>query len=149
MGLALPAGKSLHDIRYRDVSFKSVSKEEIIKVLNQCDDEGLVHQLIYFPSPNYFYVICNCCECCCEALSNYKKYLSPKIVKSDFIEQTDKSICKSCGTCVEFCHFDARKIVDGKLRIDQLKCFGCGLCIRKCPENAIKLIKKRELVLEH
>lgn len=149
MGMALPGGKSLHDIRYKDVSFKTVSKEEIIKLLNQADDEGLVHQLIYFPTPNYYYVICNCCDCCCEALHNFKKFGSPQIVKSDFIQQTGNSKCVSCGSCVESCHFGARTIKNNKLVLDQLKCFGCGLCIRKCPENAIKLIKKRALLLEH
>ena len=137
------SGRSLYDIGARKIKYKNVSKEEIIDLLNDCDDRGLIHQLIYFPSPNYFYVICNCCFCCCTALKNYKKFLTPDVVKSDFIEQTDNSKCISCGSCVEFCHFDARKIINDKLEIDQTKCFGCGLCIRKCPENAIKLIKKK------
>jgi NAD-dependent dihydropyrimidine dehydrogenase PreA subunit len=146
MGLALPGGRSLHDIRYKDVSFTRISKKEIIKILNQADDEGLVHQIIYFPTPNYFYVICSCCTCCCEAISNYKKFLSPKIVKSDFIMQTDRNKCVNHGACIEICPFDARQLdAKGKLIVDYNKCFGCGLCIRKCPKNAIKLVKRKVL----
>ncbi len=140
-----PQGKSLHDIGARKIKFKNVPKEEIIKLLNDSDDRGLVHQIIYFPSPNYYYVICNCCTCCCESLQNYKKFLTPKVVKSDFIEQTDIKACVDCGECVEICPFDARKIIKGELIVDQSKCFGCGLCIRKCPEDAIKLLKRREV----
>lgn len=140
--LSPPQGKSLHDIDYRNITFKNVSKQEVINVLDECDERGLVHQLIYFPSPNYFYVICNCCECCCESLANFKRYGSPGIVKSDFIEITDESKCVNCGICVEACHFGARIMNCEKLIIDRSKCFGCGLCIRKCPECAIQLIKK-------
>ena len=144
IGLTPLPGKSLHDIHYRDAKFKRVSKEKIVDILNDCDDRGLVHQLIYFPSPNYFYVICNCCTCCCEALHNYKKFLSPQIVKSDFVEQTALNKCVNCGTCVEFCPFDARVVINERLVVNQSKCFGCGLCINKCPEKAIKLLKKTQ-----
>lgn len=142
----VPQGKSLYDIGERKIVYNNVPKQEIIDILNDCDDRGLVHQLIYFPSPNYFYVICNCCTCCCEALSNYKKFLTPQVVKSDFIEITDEDKCKNCGNCVEICPFDARIIKNGKLIIKREICFGCGVCIRKCPENAIKLIKRKGMV---
>ena len=143
MGLGVPPGKTLYTIDSKKEFFKEVSKEEIIKLLNDCDDRGLIHQLIYFPDPNFYYVICNCCTCCCEVLNNYKQYLSPKIIKSDFIEATDMNACKNCGTCVSICPFDARKINSaGLLNVDRDRCFGCGVCIRKCPENAIKLVKR-------
>ena len=137
-----PQGKSLYDIANRKIVYKNVSKQEIIDILNECDDRGLVHQLIYFPSPNYFYVICNCCPCCCESLANFKKFGSPKVIKSDFSEKTDKSKCINCGKCTEICHFGARKMLENELIIDQSKCYGCGLCIRRCPENAIILMKR-------
>ncbi|MFX1273651.1 MAG: ATP-binding protein [Promethearchaeota archaeon] len=137
-----PQGKSLYDIGEREILFKNVSKDYIIALLDYCDKKGLVHQLIHFPSPNYFYVICNCCICCCEILSNYKKFLTPAVVKSDFIEITDTEICINCGKCVINCPFEARKFNNSRLIVDELKCFGCGLCIRKCPQNAIKLTKR-------
>lgn len=140
--LNVPQGQALEHIGERKIVRKGVSKEEVIKILEDCDDRGLVHQLIFFPSPNYFYVICNCCTCCCEALSNYKQFLHPKVVKSDFIEKTQINRCVGCGECVEICPFDARVLNNGKIKINSEKCFGCGVCIRKCPENAIRLIKR-------
>lgn len=144
IGLIPLNGRSLREINYKNVYFKRVSKQKIIDILNDCDDRGLVHQVIYFPTPNYYYVICNCCTCCCEALSNYKKFLTPQLVKSDFFQQTDQTKCISCGTCVDICPFDARQNnSEGNLVVNEEKCFGCGVCIRKCPENAIKLIKRK------
>ncbi|MHA1786196.1 MAG: ATP-binding protein [Candidatus Helarchaeota archaeon] len=138
-----PSGNSLLDIENKKEHFKRVSKEEIIEVLNDCDDRGLVHQLIYFPDPNYYYVICNCCTCCCEAIHNYKQFLTPQIIKSDFIELTDLDSCINCGKCIEICPFDARQFdSDKKLIVNRERCFGCGVCVRKCPQNAIKLIKR-------
>ncbi|MGQ4873100.1 MAG: ATP-binding protein [Promethearchaeia archaeon] len=140
--LGFKAGKSLKQINYRDIKFKKVSKQKIIETLKLADEAGLVHQLIYFPTPEYYYVICNCCTCCCEALAHYKQFLSPKIIKSDFIQETNKDLCLNCGICTEICPFDARRIIKGNLIVDENKCFGCGVCVNKCPENAIKLIKK-------
>ncbi|NHI91205.1 MAG: 4Fe-4S dicluster domain-containing protein [Candidatus Lokiarchaeota archaeon] len=143
IGLGVPPGQTLYTIDSKKEFFKEVSKEEIIQLLNDCDDRGLVHQLIYFPDPNFYYVICNCCTCCCETLNNYKKFLSPEIIKSDFIEITDNKKCINCGTCINICPFDARKYdSNNKLVVNRERCFGCGICIRKCPESAIKLIKK-------
>ncbi len=145
IGLGVPPGQSLYDIHTKREFFKAVSKEEIIELLNDCDDRGLVHQVIYFPEPNFYYVICNCCTCCCETLSNYRKFLSPKVIKSDFIELTNEEICNDCGKCMEICPFDARKMNSyNKFIVDSEKCFGCGLCIRRCPEHAITLIKRNK-----
>lgn len=142
--LSPPQGKSLHDIDYRNVAFKNVSKQEVINVLEECDKRGLVHQLIYFPSPNYFYVICNCCPCCCESLANYRRFGSPQVVQSDFLESTDLEKCIHCGKCVEVCYFGARRMVNGTLEVKQENCKGCGLCIRRCDSNAISLIKRKK-----
>ncbi len=34
---------------------------------------GLVHQVTFIPSPNYTYVLCNCCPDCCEVLGGFRK----------------------------------------------------------------------------
>lgn len=147
--LGLGSERSLYDIPYRKIVHKHVSREQLVELLEDCDNRGLVHQLVFFPEPHYFYVICNCCPCCCTILHNYKRFLSPRIVSSDFIEQTNENMCKSCGTCAKICPFNARLVTNGKLTVDRLKCFGCGICVRKCPEYAIKLIKRNEIELTH
>ena len=140
--------RSFKEIPSREVGYKHVSKEELIRLLEDCDNRGLVHQLIFFPNPDFYYGCCNCCTCCCEILHNYKRFLNPRVVKSDFIEQTNSQICKNCGTCTEICPFSTRRIINEKLIVDKSKCMGCGICIRKCPENAIKLIKRKELTVQ-
>nr|MDO8086265.1 4Fe-4S binding protein [Candidatus Sigynarchaeum springense] len=138
------AGHALADIPYRTSTFTRVSKERIMQVLEDADKRGLVHQTIFFPSPDYYYVICNCCTCCCEVLHDFKRFGTPSIVKSDFVEKTDVARCKGCGACAPACPFNARSVVDGaKVQVKQEKCFGCGVCARRCPEGAIKLVRRK------
>jgi NAD-dependent dihydropyrimidine dehydrogenase PreA subunit len=137
------AGRSLAEVPYRTSTFTRVSKERIVQVLDDADKRGLVHQTIFFPSPDYFYVICNCCTCCCEALHDFKRFGTPAIVKSDFIERTDVGKCTGCGSCVLACPLDARRVIDGGMvQVKPEKCFGCGVCVRRCPEGLINLVKR-------
>jgi len=135
-------GKSLYEIPNKSSNIKKVSKKEIVDLLEECDKRGLVHQLIYFPNPQFYYIICNCCPCCCVVLKKFLEYGSPQMIKSDFIAKTDLVKCKNCGTCEQWCHFKARNFVDNKLEFNSIRCFGCGICVSKCPNNAITLIKK-------
>jgi ferredoxin len=138
----LSFGKSLYEIPYKSHNLKKVSKKEIEDLLEECDKRGLVHQLIYFPNPQFYYVICNCCPCCCVVLNRFLKYGSPQMIKSDFITKTDLTACTACGICESRCHFEARKVIDGTIQFDLTKCFGCGLCVSNCSNQAITLIKK-------
>ncbi len=125
-------GQSLYEIPFKSENLKKVSKEEIKELIEDCDKRGLVHQLIYFPSPQFYYIVCNCCKCCCTVLKNFIERGSPRVVKSDFIAETNISKCTNCGECVDWCHFGARKLVDGKFNFIPIKCFGCGLCVSRC-----------------
>ncbi len=133
-------GKSLYEIPYKSHNLKKVTKKEIEDLLEECDKRGLVHQLIYFPNPQFYYIICNCCPCCCVVLNRFLKYGSPQMIKSDFITITDSKKCINCGTCETWCHFGARIIINDKIQFDPVRCFGCGICISKCPNEAISLI---------
>ena len=135
-------GKSLYEIPNKSYNLKKVSKNEIVELLEDCDKRGLVHQLIYFPNPQFYYVICNCCPCCCVVLNKFLKNGSPQMIKSDFIAQTDLNKCTNCGTCESWCYFGGRKIMNGLLQFDSVRCFGCGICVSKCPNKAITLIPK-------
>lgn len=138
-------GKALKEIPYRSENLKKVSKNEIKELLDYAEKNGLVHQLIYFGNPQYYYVICQCCPCCCEVMKNFLKYGAPQMVKSEFIAVTDESACQNCGVCIERCYFGARKIKNGTLKFDPIRCMGCGLCVSVCPENAIVLERKTNL----
>ncbi|MHA1193851.1 MAG: ATP-binding protein [Promethearchaeota archaeon] len=136
-------GKSLNEIPYKSENLVKVSKREIKQLLEESDRRGLVHQIIYFPNPSFYYVVCNCCPCCCVILNKFLKTGSPQMIKSDFIAYTDLVKCNNCGLCEEWCHFGARRIIDGSFLFNSTKCFGCGICVSKCPNNAIKLSIKK------
>jgi len=132
-------GKSLREIPYKSENLVKVSKSEIKQLLEECDRRGLVHQIIYFPNPLFYYIVCNCCPCCCVIMNKFLKSGSPQMIKSDFIAYTDMNKCNNCGICVQRCNFGARKVIDNKLTFFQGYCFGCGMCISGCPEEAISL----------
>ena len=134
-------GKSLYEIPFKSYNLKKVSKKEIVDLLEECDERGLIHQLIYFPNPQFYYIICNCCPCCCVVLNKFLKYGSPQMIKSDFIAETNLEKCANCGTCETWCYFGARNVTNNVFNFTPERCFGCGICVSKCPNNAITLIQ--------
>jgi ferredoxin len=87
-----------------------------------------------------FYAICNCCECCCGAMSAQRNGI-PMLASSGYISQVDPDLCIGCGTCEEICPFHAITITDGYSVIDYNGCMGCGVCGEHCTEGAISLVR--------
>lgn len=143
--LHISPGNTLYEVPFKSANMKKISKEEVIELLKDAEERGLVHQIIFFPSPQFYYVICNCCPCCCLSLSNFFEKGTPQVVKSDFIATTDPNKCTNCGVCEQWCYFGARTLKRGLLAFDPIKCFGCGICVPKCPENAIILNRKNPI----
>lgn len=135
----LASGKYLGELPFKEKNFKDVSKEKVVELLKNCDERGLLHQLIYFPNPEFYYVICNCCPCCCVVLNKFLEEGSPKVIESDFKAHINWDVCQNCGNCIECCYFDALSLEDGNLEFNPNHCFGCGLCVSKCPNHAISL----------
>ncbi|MEF9991084.1 MAG: 4Fe-4S binding protein [Romboutsia sp.] len=56
----------------------------------------------------------------------------------------NKSWCKSCGICVEFC---PKKVLEldeeGVYLKDKQSCILCGLCELRCPDFAIYIEDKK------
>lgn len=50
--------------------------------------------------------------------------------------------CMGIGSCIERCNFDAMKLVDGNIVIDEEKCNGCMACIGVCPNELIIMVPK-------
>ena len=92
-----------------------------------------------------FLAVCFCCECCCIGVktSQYGAYSSMSGDNSGSIEgmkiKVDIEKCVGCGTCVETCPFNFRKVVDDKVVVDADQCVGCGRCIKVCPQGAISV----------
>ncbi|MFX0057570.1 MAG: DUF362 domain-containing protein [Candidatus Hodarchaeota archaeon] len=138
-------GKSLYEIPFKSENLKNVTKQEVKQQLEKFDELGLVHQIIYYPNPQFYYIVCNCCPCCCVVLNKFLKGGSPQMIKSDFHAYTDSKKCINCGNCQEWCYFGARKLINHKLSFNYSRCFGCGICVSKCPNYAIKLLNKSQV----
>ncbi|UCG27206.1 MAG: 4Fe-4S binding protein [Bacteroidales bacterium] len=124
---------------------RKISIEEAKKVLRKANEHGLVHLTIYNPDQHIFGV-CSCCECCCHDLQLLKKFNRPGLIaRSDYYAYTDLEICNACGDCIEACTFDARKIINNRLRSAIDDCYGCGICVSVCPENAITMELRRNV----
>ncbi|UCE12474.1 MAG: 4Fe-4S binding protein [Candidatus Heimdallarchaeota archaeon] len=133
--------KKLDEINEK-IPLKKVNYEEVKAVLQAADRAGLVHQLITVPTSEYFYVICNCCSCCCIMLNDVIQHSSKVGIASNFIATNDASNCVNCGKCVERCYFDARRMINDTMHFQPENCVGCGLCITICEYRAITLSKR-------
>lgn len=119
---------------------RKVDREEAIRVLKRCEEEGLVH--VTSNSQELGHFICNCCNDCCMNWLLLRNGVKKFVVPSRFRAGIDASICSSCGTCLERCYFGAIRIEDTAV-VEPEKCMGCGLCMVTCPTEAIILKEVR------
>ncbi len=121
-----------------------ISQEEALKVLEECEDAGLVH--ITMNSVDRNTLICNCCPCCCNmigALTRIKDAVSYPV--SNFYSSINTDDCTACGLCEDRCPAKAISIDDVAV-VDLSLCIGCGLCASACPTDAITLIRRDDSV---
>ena len=119
---------------------KTVKRQRAIELVEECHERGLIQQTVFYPSPEYFYVICNCCTCCCIPLNRMQRFgKSYSVAASDYVVSWKKEQCSECLACLDRCHFGAVKLNGGTLSVDADACYGCGLCISTCLRNALEL----------
>jgi ferredoxin len=115
---------------------RPVSLAEAADVLRKANESGLVHMSLYMPD-HRIYALCSCCACCCHELQLMKSYgRKDLILHSEYIAVTDMDVCTHCGSCVERCVFDARRMSGDHMVYDAAVCVGCGLCVTICPVEA-------------
>jgi ferredoxin len=101
--------------------------------------------------------ICNCCGCCCEAMTTARKFaiLQP-VHTTNFIPKIQDEACTGCIKCVTVCPVEAMSLVSAndphhpkkkKARVNEKICLGCGICARVCPENCIGLESRDQRVI--
>ncbi len=101
--------------------------------------------------------ICNCCGCCCEALTAARRFaLMRPINTTNYLPEVDAEACTGCGKCAALCPVEAMSVVSAndpsdrrrkKARVDEAVCLGCGVCVRPCPKSAIALKPRGERVI--
>lgn len=123
---------------------KEASKEEVLNVLEQASQLGLVHvstSAYFAEAPLGTEFICNCCTCCCELLEPYFASNRKLPIIINYYAQVDEEKCTGCLLCDGRCHFDALKFRDNIAFVDRENCVGCGLCTIVCDQGAISLKK--------
>ena len=120
---------------------KRLTQAEAIELLQAEHKRGHMHSAWFKDAClGRFYVICNCCKCCCAGIESMMKYGSPMMASSGYVIQVDEQRCTTCGNCVEVCPFDALSMKDS-LEISWEKCMGCGACTSQCPSEALTLVR--------
>ncbi|MFH0975034.1 MAG: 4Fe-4S binding protein [Spirochaetota bacterium] len=129
---------------YKDHGWgREITLEEVFRILDKCEQDGLVVQPSNSQSP---FCVCLCCGCCCEVLSNAKLLDNPaRYFYSNYYAFTNADLCIGCGRCIDRCQMDAIALEDGKGRVDPGRCIGCGLCTTVCNTNAVHLRKKDQI----
>lgn len=127
-----------------------ITREEAYKLLDECEENGLVHLTGNTQSDRFF--ICNCCKCCCGVLRATSELGIPgtTVVNSHYYAEIDADECNVCGICADDrCQVGAIEDKDDYYEVVREKCIGCGLCLTACPTEAIQLIRKPESEVTH
>ena len=121
---------------------REITRDEVLTILRQNEEDGLVLQPANTQQPGF---VCSCCGCCCGMLSVHKKLPHPvDFWTSNFHAEVDPEACSRCGKCVKRCQVDAITLEGpgGTARVNLSRCIGCGLCVPTCPSDALRLRKK-------
>ena len=138
-------GKPFTDfiLEHKPDTSQRLSQAEAVELLREEHERGHMHTAWFKDACiDRFYVICNCCKCCCGGVRAMMKHGNPVMASSGYVAQLDEILCTGCGICVDACPFNALSINDQISIMDTEKCMGCGICEVVCPNNA------RSLVLE-
>ncbi len=132
---------------YEDFSLggRDITREEAVRILDDAEEQGLVHSVYYNTKKGYF-AVCNCCPDCCAVFRGVRELGSPHLLaRSNFAASIDPAACSGCGACSEGrCPMGAIGEENGSFRVDASRCIGCGLCTSVCPTESIVFVKRPE-----
>jgi ferredoxin len=118
-----------------------ITPQEAVDILQAEEERGHVHHAFFKDAMlGRFYAICNCCACCCGAMQAHR-HGTPMLASSGYVSRVDVERCTGCGTCADFCQFDALSMGDGTAVVDAAACMGCGVCVSHCAPGAISLVR--------
>jgi Pyruvate/2-oxoacid:ferredoxin oxidoreductase delta subunit len=141
LDVCMVIGEPFADMVYQHYPSRArwITQEEACQILEKEDARGRVHHAFFSQMMlGRFFGICNCCSCCCSAISAQRRG-TPMLASSGYIAQIDKSVCNSCNECNDYCQFGALKFMNGIKVVEEELCMGCGVCVSKCSKSAISL----------
>ncbi|GAB4334397.1 MAG: 4Fe-4S binding protein [Dehalococcoidia bacterium] len=126
---------------------RQLTKEEAFRLIEQTEDDGLIHQ---WPNADLMMTntLCSCCTDCCiyfKPMGEYGVPWTAVYAKSRFEAQNNLDLCDGCQDCIERCQFDALTMekIPGhkklKAVVDPEKCMGCGVCVLVCEPKSLKM----------
>ncbi len=89
---------------------KYITKEEALKIFEDAEKNGFVHQITNIDGENKIFAICNCNVNVCYALRTSQLYNTPNMSRSAYVAHVNKEKCVACGKCVEVCPAGAPKL---------------------------------------
>ncbi|MBF0102901.1 MAG: 4Fe-4S dicluster domain-containing protein [Desulfobacterales bacterium] len=127
---------------------KPATVDELLRVLDQTEKLGLVHNCDnVMNKPAY---ICHCCGCCCVILTGIREFGKFGTHPSNFIPEVSSDTCVGCGTCADKCHIKAINMQDngdgGEIPVVAKDiCIGCGVCASACPTDSLTMSHRSKL----
>jgi ferredoxin len=120
---------------------RRITPAEAADILRREHDRGHVHHAFFKDAMlGRFYAICNCCSCCCGAMSAHRGGV-PMLASSGYTCGADPTLCIGCGVCESSCPFGALALTGDLMATDPALCMGCGVCVDRCPQGALALTR--------
>ncbi len=120
---------------------REISKDEALRILKDCEEEGLVHCSVNRQNIEF---ICNCCADHCVIIKTALAQDRPGLaLNSGFEPKIDPDECTACEECVDSCPAEALEMGEEDVpELDRDRCFGCGVCATCCPTDGISMVAK-------
>jgi ferredoxin len=128
-------------LEHHPTESQALSQTQALELLRSEHERGHIHAAWFKNAMlDRFYVICNCCRCCCGGIETMVKHGIPIMSSSGYVAKADQELCVACGTCTDLCPFDALSL-ESDIIVSWDQCMGCGVCVDKCPNGALSLIR--------
>lgn len=127
---------------------KPATVDELLRVLDQAEKIGLIHNCDNVLSkPAY---ICHCCGCCCVILGGINEFGKYATHPSNFMPTLETETCTGCFACADSCHIKAITLHDdgsgtGVPVVNKEICIGCGVCASVCPCGSLTMSRRSVL----
>jgi len=125
---------------------RKVTQAEALDIIQKMRKKKYINQAFFkVATGGCTGVICTCHPDHCLSLIATKftrvmgKTVVPVSTTAGYSITRDENKCKDCGTCLDFCHFQAISIVGGERVYTSAECRGCELCVENCPNGALSL----------